>query len=167
MNRMLILFIVFLLNTSCGFKPLYSNNEAILNYTIKIVIKNDVSDKYSGIDKLNLNRFLEKRLYKKNSKTSALKLVIGLERGSYGLGLSKDLSTTKYAVAYTATFVFYDRKGIVNKGSIEQSSSFDYGESSFANLVAEETTNKNLLKSIASEISALTLTLPKGRKIYP
>ena len=167
MNRILILFIVFLLNTSCGFKPLYSNNEAILDYTIKIVIKNDVSDKYSGTDKLNLKRFLEKRLYKKNSKTSALKLVIGLERGSYGLGLSKDLSTTKYAVEYSASFVFYDKKGIINKGSVEQSSSFDYGESSFANLVAEETTNKNLLKSLANEVSALTLTLPKGRKIYP
>ena len=167
MIRILILSIILLLNTSCGFKPLYSNNEAILNYNIQIIIKNDNSDKYSGTDKLNLKRFLEKRLYKKNSKTSALKLVIGLQRGSYGLGLSKDLSTTKYAVAYVASFVFYDKKGIVNRGSVEQSSSFDYGESSFANLVAEETTNKNLLKSLANEVSALTLTLPKGRKIYP
>ena len=167
MIRILVLFIIFLLNTNCGFKPLYSVNEAILNYNIQIVIKNDNSDKYSGTDKLNLKRFLEKRLYKKNSKTSALKLVIGLQRASYGLGLSKDLSTTKYAVAYVASFVFYDKKGIINKGSVEQSSSFDYGESSFANLVAEETTNKNLLKSLANEVSTLTLALPMGRKIYP
>ena len=167
MNRILILVIIFFLNTSCGFKSLYSKNEAILNYNIKIVIKNDTSEKYSGTDALNLKRFLEKRLYKKNSKSSELKLIISLQRSSYGLGLSKDLSTTKYAVRYTASFVFYDKKGIINRGSVEQSSSFDYGESSFANLVAEETTNKNLLKSLANEVSALTLTLPRGRKIYP
>ena len=167
MNRLLILVIIFFLNTSCGFKSLYSNNEAILNYNLKIIIKNDSSEKYAARDIQNLKSFLEKRLYKQNSKSSALKLIIGLQRGSYSLGLSKDLSTTKYAVAYTASFVFYDKKGIVNKGNVEQSSSFDFGESSFANLVAEETTNKNLLKSLANEISALTLTIPKGRKIYP
>jgi len=167
MNKVLVLIIVFFLNTGCGFKSLYSNNEAILGYNIKIIIKNDPNDKHSGTDILNLKNFLEKRLYKKNSKSSALKLIIGLQRSSYGLGISKDLSTTKYAVAYNASFVFYDRKGIINKGSVEQSSSFDYGESSFANLVAEETTNKNLLKTLANEISVLALVFPKGRKIYP
>ncbi|MDC3090984.1 hypothetical protein OA848_01200 [Rickettsiales bacterium] len=167
MRKILILISLLFINTNCGFKALYSKNEAILSYNIKIVIKNDPTEKYSSTDILNLKNFLEKRLYKQNAKSSALKLVIGLSRSSYGLGLSKDLSTTKHAVAYNASFVFYDKKGIINKGSIEQSSSFDFGESSFANMVAEETTNKNLLKTLANEISALAIILPKNRKIYP
>ena len=165
-KKILPLFLV-LLTLGCGFKPLYSKNEKILDYNINLIIKNDPENKYAGQDNQNLNFFLSERIHISGKKESSLKVIIALKRSSFSLGLSKDLTTSKQAVSYNANFVLYDKKGTLSNGQVRQSSSFDLGDNSYTNLIAEETTNRNLLKSIANEISSLVLTLPTTRKIYP
>lgn len=165
-KKILTLFLV-LLTLGCGFKPLYSKNEKILDYNINLIIKNDPENKYAGQDNQNLNFFLSERIHISGKKESSLKVIIALKRSSFSLGLSKDLTTSKQAVSYNANFVLYDKKGTLSNGQVRQSSSFDLGDNSYTNLIAEETTNRNLLKSIANEISSLVLTLPTTRKIYP
>ena len=165
-KKILSLFLV-LLTLGCGFKPLYSKNEKVLDYNINLIIKNDRKNKYAGQDSQNLNFFLSERIHISGKKESSLKVIIALKRSSFSLGLSKDLTTSKQAVSYNANFVLYDKKGTLSNGQVRQSSSFDLGDNSYTNLIAEETTNRNLLKSIANEISSLVLTLPTTRKIYP
>ena len=167
MLRTLLLLSVVFLNLNCGFKPLYSKKEGIRNYNIEIIVKSDQYIKYSARDKQTLRTFLSEKINDKSKKKSSLKVIIALNRSSYGLGLSKDLSTTKYGVSYDANYVFYDKKGIISRGTAQRSSSFDFGSSPYANLIAEETTNKNILKSLSNQLAYLTLTLPSGRKIFP
>ena len=85
----------------------------------------------------------------------------------YSLGLQKDLTNTRSAVNYNLNYTFYDKKGILSQGSLDKSPSFNVGESPYANIVAEETSSLNLLKSLANEISLMVMTLPTKRKIYP
>ena len=74
----------------------------------------------------------------------------------------------RYSVKYNAEFALYDSKGIVTKGNVEKQSSFDFGESAYANLVAEKTASKNVIKLLANEIANLALTLRSfTRKVYP
>ena len=158
-----LLFLFFTL--SCGFSPLYQKNQQIIQDKIKINVK--TSNK-SGIDSQTLIKSLNSKLQAKNPKPSKLKLNVSLTRSSFGLGLQKDLTTTTYGIAYNAKYTFYDRKGIVTTGNIEKQSTFDFGQNPYANLVAEETANKNIIESLATDIAAYTLTLRNfSRKIYP
>lgn len=164
MFRAVLLFCL-LIATSCGFKPLYQNSKEITKFKIKIDVQ--TSDK-SGLDSQTLVKSLTSKLQLKNSKPSKLRLKISLNRSSFGLGLQKDLTTTTYGIIYSAKYTFYDRKGIVTTGNIEKQSSFDFGNNPYANLVAEETANKNIIESLATDIATYTLTLRNfSRKIYP
>lgn len=163
-NRLIFIFLFVFLN-SCGFQPLYSDMKKVLNYKINIIVK---TKEPAPSDIQIMKNLLSERLHTPNSKPSKLKLIIAMNKSKFGLGLQKDLTTTKYGVKYNIDFAFYDAKGLVTKGTVEKQSSFDFGESAYANLVAEETANKNVLKILANEIATLTLTLRGfSRKIYP
>ena len=167
MKTLLSILIISLMSTSCGFKSLYSLNEEILNYKINILVKTEPKEKYAGRDAQMLKSFLSERLHRSSSKPSKLKLIVLLQRSTQSLGLQKDLSTTKYSTRYSAEYIFYDRLGVLDKGTVRKSSSFDLGNNSYANLIAEETTNKNIIRSISKEIVRLSLSLNSNRKIYP
>ena len=163
-----IFLIVILVNlTNCGFKPLYEVNEKILDYKITTIIKVHDDNKNSKKETLVINRYLNERLNRTSSKNSNFKLIIALKRSQVNLGLQKDLSTTKYKISYIAEYKFSDKKGPITSGKIEKFSSFDLGESSYANLVAQESTDRNILKALAHEIVNLVLATNPKRKLYP
>ncbi len=157
-------YLVLLLICSCGYSSLYKTNNELLNYRINIIVKTEA--KYSK-DKQTIENYLYKKLSKKESQPSSLKLIISLQKNVYSLGLQKDLTNTRSAVNYNLNYTFYDKKGILSQGSLDKSTSFNVGESPYANIVAEETSSLNLLKSLANEISLMVMTLPTKRKIYP
>ena len=163
-NKFIFVFLFIFLN-SCGFRPLYSDMKKVLNYKINIVVKTKES---APSDIQIMKNLLSEKLHSPNAKASALRLIIAMTKSKFGLGLQKDLTTTKYGIKYNIDFAFYDAKGLVTKGTVEKQSSFDFGESAYANLVAEEAANKNVLKLLANEIATITLTLRSfSRKIYP
>jgi len=91
-----------------------------------------------------------------------------MTRSIYGMGIQKDLTTTRNAISYNVSFKFYDKLGEISSGSISKSSSFNIGESPYQSLRAEETSAKNVLKSIANELSLIISTTPNKRKVvYP
>lgn len=156
--------VVFLMLISCGYSPVYKYNEQLLKHKINIVIK--IEQQYSK-DKQIIKNHLSKRLLKKNATESSLKLVLAIQKNVYSLGLQKDLTNTRSAVNYNLNYVFYDKAGIVSQGSLNKSTSFNVGESPYANEVAEDKSSYNLLKALADELSLLIIALPSKRKIYP
>ena len=163
-----IFLIVILVNlTNCGFKPLYEVNEKILDYKITTIIKVHDDNKNSKKETLVINRYLNERLNRTSSKNSNFKLIIALKRSQVNLGLQKDLSTTKYMISYTTEYKFSDKKGSITSGKVEKLSSFDLGENSYANLVAQESTDRNILKALAQEIVNLVIATNPKRKLYP
>tara|TARA_Y200000002_G_scaffold262117_1_gene217568 strand:+ start:31 stop:531 length:501 start_codon:yes stop_codon:yes gene_type:complete len=164
-NIFLLIIIVNLAN--CGFRPLYEINEKILDYKITTIVKVHENNKNSKKEALIIKKYLNERLNRTSSKSSNFKLIIALKRSQVNLGLQKDLSTTKYMISYTAEYKFFDKKGSITSGTVEKLSSFDLGESSYANLVAQESTNRNILKALAQEIVNLVLATNPKRKLYP
>ena len=165
--RNIILTIILINLSSCGFKPLYKVNERILDYKINTVVKVDGDDKNFHRESLLVKKYLNERLNKTYSKSSNLKLIIAIIRSQSNLGLQKDLSTTKYMITYNARYKFSDKKGEITTGTVQKFSSFDLGSSSYANLVAQESTDKNILKALAEEIANLILATNPKRRIYP
>ena len=165
--RKIFLIIIIVNLANCGFRPIYKINEKILDYKITTVIKVYDDNKNSKKEALIIKKYLNERLNRTSSKNSNLKLIIALKRSQFNLGLQKDLSTTKYMISYIAEYKFSDRKGSITSGKVEKFSSFDLGESSYANLVAQESTDQNILKSLAQEIVNLVLATNPKRKLYP
>ena len=147
MKHFLIFQFLFILLISCGYKPVYQISRPILDYKINIIVKSSEENK---IDISYMTKFLEQKLQTSKLNPSSLKLVIGLNKSNFNLGLQKDLTTTKYGVKYSANFIFFDRKGVITNGTVEKQSSYDLGQSPYANIVANETTSKNLLEKIAN-----------------
>ncbi len=164
MKKNLVNLILFSLIYSCGFKPIYKESRKLLDFQIEVVVKSLDEQKN---EKDLLTNFLKQRLQTNSLKPSSLKLVAVVKKTVFSLGLQKDLSTTKYGIKYFVEFVFYDKRGIITKGTIERQSSYDIGESPYSNLIANETTSKNLLLNLADEIALLSLSLNNYRKIYP
>ncbi len=163
----LIIFLIIFNFSSCGFKPIYKINEKLLSYKIQVIVKNKHESKNARYEAQLVEKYIKQKINKRFSKNSSLKLIVLINRSQGNLGLQKDLSTTKYNVTYTADFIFYDRKGVVTKGNLEKFSSFDLGNNSYANLIAEADTNENILKSLSQEIVNLVLSINIQRKIYP
>ncbi len=164
----LFIFIIVLSFSSCGFKPIYKTNEKLLNFNIQVVVKNKKKNiKNALYDAQIMEKYIKQNINKKSSKKSSLKLVVLIDRYQGSLGLQKDLSTTKYSITYTADYVFYDKKGAITKGKLDKFSSFDLGDNSYANLVAEKDTDENILKSLSQEIVHLIMSINLKRKIYP
>lgn len=149
---------------ACGFKPLYKDNGILLEYNIDIIVK---SPEGGGKDNQIMKNYLSKGLSKKNSKPSNLKLIVSLQKVKYGLGLQKDLTTTRAALNYNVNYAFYDRKGLISSGSLNKSTSYNIGSSPYASIKAEETSSHNVIKFLANEISLIVLALPQNEKIYP
>lgn len=164
MKRFLILIPILIVITNCGYSALYKDNSKLLKYKINIVVKTE--SKLSK-DKQIIKNYLLKRLSSSKSRPSSLKLVISMQKNVYSLGLQKDLTNTRSAVNYNISYTFYDRIGILSRGSLQKSTSFNVGESPYANIVAEDTSSLNLLKSLSNDISLMVMTLPIKRKIYP
>lgn len=170
MKRAITISCLLLILASCGFKPLYKVNREILNYKVNVIIKTEQSaiDESLDKDKQVLRHFLKSRLNVPGAKPSSLKLVVEMTRSIYGMGIQKDLTTTRNAINYNVSFKFYDKLGEISSGSISKSSSFNIGESPYQSLRAEETSAKNVLKSIANELSLIISTTPNKRKVvYP
>ena len=165
--RKIFLMIILIILANCGFQPLYKKNEKILDYKITTVIKVHDENRNFRKEALIIKNYLNERLNRTLSKNSSFKLIIALRRSQVNLGLQKDLSTTKYMISYIAEYKFTDKKGLITSGEVQKFSSFDLGESSYSNLVAQESTDRNILKAIAEEIVNLVLATNPKRKLYP
>ena len=148
---------------SCAYEPIYKEKTLFSN-KINIVVKSkDYDKKGPNLMKMSLN----KKLNAKKSKPSNLKLVVSLDRSISSLGFSKDLYTTGKMVVYNISYTFYDKKGILVTGKLNNKSSFFVGSNPYANLISEEQADKNLIYLLSDNLSNIILASNFSRDIVP
>ena len=110
---------------SCAYEPIYKK-KSIFSHKINILVKsNDYDKKIPLFMKASLNQ----KLNSKRSKPSNLKLVVSLSRSLSGLAFNKDLYSSGKILNINLQYTFYDKKGVVLSGTLQNKSSYFLGES--------------------------------------
>ncbi len=160
----LVFFIIILFFNSCAFQPVYQKKGSLFSNKINIHVKSkDYDKKIPNLMKVSLNE----KLNFKNAKPSNLKLVISLNRSISSLGYNKDLNSSARMVSYSVRYAFYDSKGLLTSGQIENKSSFFIGGNPYANVVSEENASKNLIISLSESLSIIILASRYKRPVVP
>ena len=158
LNFFLYLFVL----CSCAYKPIYK--KSVFSHKINIVVKSNDYDKKIP---LFMKNSLNQRLNSKKSKPSNLKLVVSLRKSVSGLAFNKDLYSSGKILNINLQYAFYDRKGVIISGSLQNKSSYFLGESSYANLVSEENTTKNIISSLSENLSKIITASKFNRSLSP
>ena len=153
---------IFLIN-SCSYKPLYTKKNFGLN-KVNIIIKS--KGKYEN-NVVLMKNLLNKKFNSKASKPSNLKLVISLDRRVSNLGVNKDLNTFGKRVTIFVNYSMYDERGSLTKGSLTNSSTFNFSANDYANINSLEDSFSKLVKHASENIGTLVLAESFSRKIYP
>ena len=148
---------------SCAYKPIYKKN-SVFSHKINILVKsNDYDKKIPLFMKASLNQ----KLNSKKSRPSNLKLVVSLNRSVSGLAFNKDLYSSGKILNINLQYTFYDKKGVVLSGSLQNKSSYFLGESPYANLVSEENATKNIISSLSESLSKIIVASKFNRLLSP
>jgi len=144
----IILIIILLGLSSCGFKPMLakdSNSYEALN-KVKIV---DVS----GQDHLRIKRIIEES-FVNNPHTTVYDLKINVSYSVSSMGVMTDSQITRYRVNVTLHYTLLDSETqkILDNGAILLRSSYDSEGSDFANFVAERNVGDNVLRELSDEL---------------
>ena len=148
---------------SCAYEPIYKK-KSIFSHKINILVKsNDYDKKIPLFMKASLNQ----KLNSKKSKPSNLKLVVSLRRSVSGLAFNKDLYSSGKILNINLQYTFYDKKGVVLSGTLQNKSSYFLGESPYANLISEESAAKNIISSLSESLSQIIATSKFNRSLSP
>ena len=158
----IFLICVFVLS-GCAYKPLYKKN-SILSHKINILVKSDDYDKKIP---LLMKASLNQKLNSRKSKPSNLKLIVSLSRSKSALAFNKDLYSSGKVLLINLQYTFYDQKGVILSGSLENKSSYFMGSSPYANLVSEESAAKNIISSLSESLSHIIVASRFNRLIVP
>ena len=159
LNFFLCLFVF----CSCAYKPIYKK-KSIFSHKINILVKsNDYDKKIPLFMKASLNQ----KLNSKKSRPSNLKLVVSLNRSVSGLAFNKDLYSSGKILNINLQYTFYDKKGVVLSGTLQNKSSYFLGESPYANLISEESAAKNIISSLSESLSQIIVTSKFNRSLSP
>ncbi len=161
-NFFYLILSVFLIH-SCSYKPLYTKNN-FGSHKINIIVKS--KGKYEN-NVVLMKNLLEKKFNSKASRPSNLKLVIALDRKVSNLGVNKDLNTFGKRVTIFVNYSMYDRKGSLTKGSLTNSSTFNFSANDYANINSLEDSFSKLVKHASENIATLVLAESFSRKINP
>ena len=158
--KLLIFLFVF---HGCAYKPIYKKS-SMISHKINILVKsNDYDKKIPLLMKASLNQ----KLNSQKSKPSNLKLVISLSRSISNLAYNKDVYSSGKILNINLQYTFYDRKGVILSGSLQNKSSYFMGESPYANLVSEESAAKNIISSLSESLSNIIVASKFNRPIMP
>ena len=156
-------FICFFVFSSCAYKPIYKK-ESTYKDKINIFVKsNDYDKKIPLLMKASLNQ----KLNSKKSRPSNLKLVVSLNKSIQGLAFNKDFYSSGQILLITLQYTFYDKKGVILSGKLENKSSYFLGASPYANLVSEESAATNIIYSLSESLSHIIITSKLNRSITP
>ena len=159
LNFLICLFVF----CSCAYKPVYKKKSVFL-HKINILVK---SNNYDKKIPLFMKASLNQKLNSKKSKPSNLKLVVSLNKSVSGLAFNKDLYSSGKILNIHLQYTFYDKKGVIISGSLQNKSSYFLGESSYANLVSEENATKNIISSLAESLSKIIVASKFNRSLAP
>ena len=148
---------------SCAYEPIYKK-KSIFSHKINILVKsNDYDKKIPLFMKASLNQ----KLNSKKSKPSNLKLVVSISKSISGLAYNKDLYSSGKILNINLQYTFYDKKGIILSGSLQNKSSYFLGESPYANIVSEESATKNIISSLSESLSKIIVASKSDKSLAP
>tara|TARA_B100000963_G_C22075269_1_gene429914 strand:+ start:13 stop:510 length:498 start_codon:yes stop_codon:yes gene_type:complete len=148
---------------SCAYKPLYKKKSGS-SHKINIIVKSDDYDKKIP---LMMKASLNQKLNTKKSRPSNLKLIISLSRSTSALAFNKDFYSSGKILNINIQYTFYDKKGVILTGSLQNKSSYFMGNSPYANLVSEESATKNIISSLSESLSNVIVASKFNRTIVP
>ena len=156
-------FICLFVFSSCAYKPIYKK-KSVFSHKINILVKsNDYDKKIPLFMKASLNQ----KLNSKKSKPSNLKLIVSLSKSVSGLAYNKDLYSSGEVLNIFLQYTFYDKKGVILSGSLQNKSSYFLGESPYSNLVSRENATKNIISSLSENLSKIIVALKFNRSLSP
>ena len=156
-------FVCLFVFSSCAYKPIYKKG-SLYRDKINILVKtNNYDKKIPLLMKASLNQ----RLNSKKSRPSNLKLVVSLNKSIQGLAFNKDLYSSGRMLLITLQYTFYDKKGAILSGQLENKSSYFLGASPYPNMVSEESAANNLITSLSESLSHIIITSKFKRPIIP
>ena len=163
-KKLLLKLLIFLcISHGCSYKPIYKKS-SMISHKINILVKsNDYDKKIPLLMKASLNQ----RLNSQKSKPSNLKLIISLSRSISNLAFNKDLYSSGKILNIYLQYTFYDKKGVVVSGSLQNKSSYFMGESPYANIVSEESAAKNIISSLSESLTNIIVASKFDRTIVP
>ena len=149
--------------SSCAYKPIYKKNN-VFTHKINILVKsNDYDKKIPLLMKASLNQ----KLNSKKSKPSNLKLVVSLSKSVSSLAFNKDLYSSGKILLINLQYTFYDQKGVILSGKLQNKSSYFMGASPYANIVSEESAAKNIVSSLSESLSHIIIASRFNKSITP
>ena len=156
-------FICLFVFSSCAYKPIYKK-KSVFSHKINILVKSKDYDKKIP---LFMKASLNQKLNSKKSKPSNLKLVVSINKSVSGLAYNKDLYSTGEVLNINLQYTFYDKKGVILSGSLQNKSSYFLGESPYSNLVSRENATKNIISSLSENLSKIIVALKFNRSLSP
>ena len=156
-------FICLFVFSSCAYKPIYKK-KSVFSHKINILVKSKDYDKKMP---LFMKASLNQKLNSKKSKPSNLKLVVSINKSVSGLAYNKDLYSTGEVLNINLQYTFYDKKGVILSGNLQNKSSYFLGESPYANLVSKENATKNIISSLAESLSKIIVASKFNRSLAP
>jgi len=156
-------FICLFVFSSCAYKPIYKK-KSVFSHKINILVKSKDYDKKIP---LFMKASLNQKLNSKKSKPSNLKLVVSINKSVSGLAYNKDLYSTGEVLNINLQYTFYDKKGVILSGNLQNKSSYFLGESPYANLVSKENATKNIISSLAESLSKIIVASKFNRSLAP
>lgn len=140
---------VLFLIASCGFKPMLAKNsggEQDLE-SIKLF-------KVEGPNQPRIERLISEGLGDDFGISPIYNLTIKVKNEFTAGGTLKDSISTRYKVKVTFDYQLteIETQEVIDVGSIYLYSSYDVGESEFANYIAERYTNDNIIKELCEEL---------------
>ncbi len=151
-----ILFFV----VSCGFKPMLAKNsggEQDLEL-IKLF-------KVEGPNQPKIQRLISEGLGEDFGTSPIYNLTINVSNELIAVGTLKDSISTRYKVKVNFKYQLteIDTQETIDEGSIYLYSSYDVGESEFANYIAERYTNDNIIKELCEELKSRLILVLSAR----
>ena len=163
-NALIFIYLFLFFTSGCSYKPVYKKNQTLVANKINIFVKSkDYDKKIPNLMKI----FLNEKINIKKSRPSNLKLVVSLHRSVSNLGTNKDLYSSGRMISYQVKYAFYDKKGLLTSGKLNNKSTFFVGLNPYANIISEESASENLLISISESLSNIILASKFNRSITP
>ena len=151
MIKRLLIVLIFLNITSCGFVPInnISNNKDISIQNIKII---------SGDRKLNMDLQRTLKRYQKNISEKSFNIYINSNYEKKTISKNTTGAATKYQLKATVNFeIFYN--GIKNNAVFIETFNIDHSSDDFENRNYENTVKENFANSISEKLIFKMLSL--------
>ena len=162
-NIIVLGFLSCLVLNSCGFEPLYAeNNQSNVSYDLSSILLPEAKSRTEQIFTTELSEILYIKDGGEDNKK--YRLEFSLKDSNYPLAIQQDNTITRYEISVDIEYRLINQqtRDIVAKGFINRKSGYDRVESDYSTYVSKVKSTEKAITSLASDVrSRLALSLSK------